>query len=67
MSLTKRSVDLIREYRNYMWKFDKDGRQLQVPEDGNDHALDALRYALESLTHKPQKVVVKRGAYRTRR
>lgn len=48
ISMTKRSVDLIREYRNYMWKFDRDGRQLPIPEGGNDHALDAARYALES-------------------
>ena len=48
ISMTKRSVDLIREYRNYMWKFDKDGHQLDVPEGGNDHALDAARYALDS-------------------
>lgn len=66
ISVTKRSVDLIREYRNYMWKFDRDGRQLDVPEGGNDHALDAARYALESLTGKKREVVVKRGSYSKR-
>lgn len=49
ISVTKRSVNLIREYRNYMWKFDKDGHQLTVPEPGNDHLMDAVRYALQSL------------------
>lgn len=49
ISMTKRSVNLIREYRNYLWKTDKEGRVLTVPEDGNDHALDAVRYALQSL------------------
>lgn len=49
ISVTKRSVNLIREYRNYMWKFDKDGHQLDVPEAGNDHLMDAVRYAFESL------------------
>jgi phage terminase large subunit len=63
ISMTKRSVDLIREYRNYMWKFDRDGRQLDVPEGGNDHALDAVRYALESLAAKPQHVRIKPGRY----
>lgn len=59
ISVTKRSVELIREYRNYMWKFDRDGRQLKVPEEGNDHAMDAIRYALESL--KPgEKVKIKK-------
>lgn len=49
ISVTKRSINLIREYRSYMWKFDKEGRQLSVPEDGNDHALDAIRYAMEGM------------------
>ena len=53
ISVTKRSVNLIREYRNYLWKTDKDGKFLQVPEPGNDHALDAVRYAFESMTPKP--------------
>lgn len=61
ISITKRSVNLIKEYRNYLWKTDKDGKILTIPEDGNDHCLDALRYALQSLNvksdikvHKPQ-------------
>lgn len=49
ISVTKRSVDLIKEYRNYMWKFDRDGRQLDVPDGGLDHALDAARYAMDGL------------------
>ncbi len=52
ISMTKRSVNLIREYRNYLWKTDRDGRILAIPEDGNDHALDAVRYALQSLNTK---------------
>jgi phage terminase large subunit len=65
ISVTKRSTNIIKEYRNYMWKFDKDGRQLTVPEPGNDHALDAVRYALQSLqvrtpevsAYKPQEML----------
>ena len=53
ISVTKRSINLIKEYRRYLWKTDKDGVILNVPEPGNDHALDALRYALESL--RPRK------------
>lgn len=49
ISVTKRSTNLIKEYRNYLWKTDKEGIILNVPEDGNDHALDAVRYALESM------------------
>lgn len=51
VSMTKRSVNLIGEYRNYLWKIDpKNGRILNDPEGGYDHALDALRYAMTSLT-----------------
>lgn len=49
ISMTKRSVNLIKEYRNYLWKTDRDGRILTDPEGGFDHALDAVRYAMETL------------------
>lgn len=52
ISMTKRSLNIIKEYRNYFWKKDSDGKSLNVPDDGNDHHLDGLRYAIESL--KPQ-------------
>lgn len=44
--VTKRSVNLIKEYRNYLWTTDKNGKVLNVPEDGWNHCLDAVRYAL---------------------
>ncbi len=46
ISVTKRSVNLIREYRNYLWKTDRDGKILNIPEAGLDHALDAIRYGI---------------------
>lgn len=49
ISITKRSINTIKEYRKYMWQTDKDGKILNIPEDGFDHGLDALRYALTSL------------------
>lgn len=49
ISVTKRSINLIKEYRNYLWKIDKDGKILDVPEGGLDHALDAGRYAMETM------------------
>lgn len=49
ISVTKRSVNLIKEYRNYLWVTDKDGKILNEPEQGLDHALDAIRYAIVSL------------------
>lgn len=49
ISITKTSVSLIKEYRNYLWITDKDGRVTQDPEEGFDHTMDAVRYAISSL------------------
>lgn len=50
ISVTKRSVNLIKEYRNYLWKVDKNGQVIAgVPEGGLDHLLDAARYTMETL------------------
>lgn len=46
LKVTKDSVDLIKELRNYVWAQDKDGRPVNYPIDKFNHALDALRYAL---------------------
>jgi len=51
---TKRSVNLIKEYRNYLWQTDKDGKIINKPEDVNNHLLDALRYGLESYVYSSQ-------------
>lgn len=48
ISVTKRSTNLIKEYRNYLWKTDKDGKILNVPEDIFNHAMDAIRYGFSS-------------------
>jgi phage terminase large subunit len=48
ISMTKRSLNLIKEYRNYLWATDKTGKTLNEPEGGFDHALDGVRYALVS-------------------
>lgn len=51
ISVTKRSVNLIKEYRNYLWAADRNGKYLSPnePEGAFDHAMDALRYGLVSL------------------
>lgn len=50
ISVTKRSANLLKEYRNYLWAVDKEGNVLPgIPEGGNDHILDAARYAINSL------------------
>lgn len=46
ISVTKRSVNLLGEYYSYLWMSDKDGRIINEPTGGYDHALDAVRYAL---------------------
>lgn len=48
VSVSKRSVNLIREYRNYLWMVDKDGKILNEPIDTYNHCLDGIRYALSS-------------------
>lgn len=53
ISVTKRSTNLLKEYRNYMWMKDRDGHQLNIPEDAWNHALDAVRYRFESLSSSP--------------
>lgn len=49
MSMTKPSVNLIKSYRNYMWRTDRDGTIIDVPDHHYSDAMDAVRYALESL------------------
>lgn len=50
ISFTKRSIHLKNEYENYAWKTDKDGEIIAgIPKEGNDHCLDAARYAITSL------------------
>jgi len=48
-SITKRSVNGIKEYRGYMWQTDVNGKFLQEPEDGNDHFLDAVKYGVKNI------------------
>lgn len=46
LQVTKGSVNLIKELENYSWKTDSSGNILEEPVKANDHALDALRYAI---------------------
>lgn len=46
ISYTSRSVNLQTEYLGYMWETNRLGKTLNVPQDGNDHALDAVKYKL---------------------
>lgn len=44
ISVTKRSAEVIREYRNYLWKVDKNGIVLNEPDHLYSHSMDAIRY-----------------------
>ncbi len=47
--VTKRSVNIIKEYRNYIWITDKDGKVLNEPDHQFSHSMDAIGYAIASL------------------
>lgn len=49
ISVTKRSTNLLKEYRNYLWLTDKDGKIINEPSPIWNHAMDAIRYAINSL------------------
>ena len=49
ISVTKRSINVIKEYRNYVWITDKDGKILNEPMDMNNHTMDAIGYAMNSM------------------
>ena len=48
ISITRRSVNGWKEYQNYLWKIDANGRVVNVPEDIFNHFMDAVRYGFDS-------------------
>lgn len=44
--------NLKREYLSYAWRKKRSGEILDEPEDGNDHCMDAIRYAIDDLSRK---------------
>jgi len=59
ISVTKRSVNLIKEYRNYLWMTDKDGKIINEPSPIFNHCMDAIRYAINSfrVTEDPTDII----------
>lgn len=51
-----RCVNFLTEISSYQWKTDKFNNKLNVPEDDNNHLMDAMRYGLEQyvLNNKPK-------------
>lgn len=42
-------VNTIRELTRWCWETDKSGKPTEVPQKGNDHAIDTIRYGVMSL------------------
>ena len=49
LKVTKQSLNLIRELRNYTYAKDKEGNYINKPIDGYNHAIDAARYAVSMM------------------
>jgi len=45
IKVTQKSIHLIKEFRNYTWMKDNDGKVIPKPIDDFCHCIDALRYA----------------------
>lgn len=66
ISVTTRSTNLIKEYRNYVWATDSLGKTItpNIPEDDFNHLLDPVRYVLTSLEHRdPAKEAIRLKNY----
>jgi phage terminase large subunit len=44
LNITKTSINVLKEFRNYQWQQTKDGDYINKPIDFYNHALDAIRY-----------------------
>jgi len=55
--VTRRSTNLIKEFRSYCWDTDKTGQRLNKPIDKYNHAIDGLRY------HEMQTLGIKRDVF----
>lgn len=49
ISVTKRSLNVINEYRNYMWETDRNGKIVNKPDHLYSHSMDAIRYGFDGL------------------
>ena len=52
ISVTKRSINIYKEYGNYLWETDKDGRILNKPIGIFNNAMDAIRYGFDGLRER---------------
>ena len=59
--ITKGSVNLIREFKNYKWKEDQAGKATNEPIDKFNHGIDAVRYVCLAKVMVNRKRMVKVG------
>lgn len=50
LCITERSINLIRELKNYKWKIDNNGKVQNQPIDNFNHLLDAARYGAQQFS-----------------
>jgi phage terminase large subunit len=50
INVTQRSVNTIKEFRNYAWIMDKEGNATNKPSDVFNHSIDSIRYGLQAIT-----------------
>ena len=47
ISVTKRSINVWKEYNNYLWKVDRAGKPINEPDHTFSHSMDAVRYSFD--------------------
>ena len=53
LMVTERSVNVLKELRNYKWREDRNGHMINEPVDAFNHAIDAIRYAVTFNQSRP--------------
>jgi phage terminase large subunit len=48
IKVTRRSTNVLKEFKNYTYRQDKDGHWRNEPIDIYNHAIDAIRYVIMS-------------------
>lgn len=51
------SHNLKKEMQSYSWRKDRDGKMMDVPEDKNNHCIDAVRYVMDMNLHKRNSMI----------
>jgi len=52
--VTKSSMNLLKEFKNYCWAKDRTGKVLNKPIDAFNHGIDGARYAISQILGIPE-------------